>query len=90
MLLANIGRKEGKNRILLGKKSYEARKSTPTDLGSRRNARECKSVANTICTNAVVQLAPKSKQVQYKIIFFTKYAFSINNEMIVQHISRRS
>ena len=30
--------------------TYEARKSTPTDLGSCKKVRECKSVAKTICT----------------------------------------
>lgn len=43
-------------------KTYEARKSTPTDLGSRKNARECKSVANTVCIHKVrLQLDIKQK-----------------------------
>lgn len=33
--------------------TYEARKSTPTDLGSRKKARECKSVAKTVCITNV-------------------------------------
>jgi hypothetical protein len=33
--------------------TYEARKSTPRDLGSLKNSRECKSVANTVYIDKV-------------------------------------
>jgi len=40
--------------------TYEARKSTPRDLGSFKNSRECKSVANTVYIDRVTLVSEEN------------------------------
>ena len=55
--------------------TYEARKSTPTDLGSCRKVRECKSVAKTVCMKQ--QTFRKSDIIGKRIIIYTWQAKEI-------------
>lgn len=47
--------------------TYEARKSTPRDLGSLKNARECKSVANTAYINKVMLVSEVKQKVKLQM-----------------------
>ena len=49
--------------------TYEARKSTPTDLGSCRKVRECKSVAKTVCMKQQTKVS-KSDIIGKRIIIY--------------------
>ena len=49
--------------------TYEAQKSTPTDLGSCRKVRECKSVAKTVCLKQQTKVR-KSDMIGKRIIIY--------------------
>lgn len=70
--------------------TYEARKSTPTDLGSRKKARECKSVANTVCKNKVrlvLEVKRTAKLQIQKICLFHKNKLIGTSQLEANHQS---
>lgn len=91
-----------RKKIIVNGLTYDARKSTPTGLGSCRKLRECKSVPKIVCMcepHQIIFMKPKLKAEQlpytmktrtFKHMPLTEFGFSIRQRSSFPTIRRKS